>query len=65
MTRLSQFGRWLVRGEGAQVRAILGREPIVPSAWYTPWWLGHMCGNAILIGFYVPAIAFCLYLATK
>jgi hypothetical protein len=46
---LKNFGRWLIAGEGAKYRALLGRDPLVPSAWYAPESLYHCGGNAALL----------------
>jgi hypothetical protein len=46
---MRNFWRWLIAGEGAQIRAMLGRDPIVPSAWYVPESLYHAHGNAALL----------------
>lgn len=55
--------RWMTRGEGRMVREKYGREPY---SWdFTPWYLGHFCGNAVLIGFYMPAIVWIIWLSMR
>lgn len=64
---LHRFASWLVAGEGKQIEKWKG-SPINPKfadIWYTPEWLHHCAGNAALIGFYMPTIAFYVFLATR
>jgi hypothetical protein len=64
---LRRFASWLVAGERQQIEKLIGK-PIAPNHarfWYTPEYLFHAAGNAVLIGFYMPVIAWCIMLATR
>jgi len=66
-TNLRHFGSWLIAGERQQIETLIGKplNPRFASLWYTPEYLFHFAGNAVLIGFYMPLITWCVFLAAR